>query len=55
MLAIDVDLHQMESALERWEADQKTARKTQANHLLSASRNFAEHANATIKARETMS
>jgi predicted DNA-binding transcriptional regulator AlpA len=43
------------SDLERWEAVQKTARKTQANHLRSAARNFAEHANATIKARETMS
>jgi len=43
------------SDLERWEADQKTARKTQANRLLSTACNFAERANATIKARETIS
>jgi predicted DNA-binding transcriptional regulator AlpA len=43
------------SDLERWEAGQKTTRKIRPNQLLSTASNFTEHADGTIKARETIS
>jgi len=43
------------SDLERWEGGKKTTRKIRPNQLLSTASNFTEHADGTIKARETIS